>query len=209
MLYQPGAGILLLLILDLAALALLYFLVRSPLRWERVLLYGSAVLLVLFSTFLKLLFSEPTLLASTPGDLQIENQLDGPFQTFYYLHEDKEGQLQAYWKEHMLGRRKTRMLETEGFRGLLIAKKIEGQWQYQRVLPSHLTAVLHPAYFQPDTSGRVARAVWAYFSIELGIYLSELLTLGVLFLLVYRLSAAFRKQVTRLIVLSKCLLAKS
>jgi len=197
MLYQPGAGVVLLLALDLAALALLYFLVRSSVRWERVLLYGLAVVLVFFSSGLKLLFSEPALLASTPGDLQIENRLSSSFQTFYYLHEAESGQLQVFWKEYMLGRHKTRMLEMEGFRGLLIAKKLDGQWYYQRVLPDHLTAVLAPAHFQPDTSGRIAHAVWAYFGVELGIYLSELLTLTVLFLLVYRLHVTFRKQPDR------------
>lgn len=198
MLYQPSAfGLFLLFGLDLAALALLYFLIRSPFRWERVLLYGAAVLLVLFSSFLKLFFSELATGASTPGDLQIKNRLSSSFQTFYYLREDKDGQLQADWKEYMLGRRKTRMLEMEGFRGLLIAKKINGQWQYQRVLPSHLTAVLDPAHFRPDTSGRVARAVWMHFGVELSTYLSELLTLVVFSLLVYRLPTAFRKRTTR------------
>ncbi|UOR04130.1 hypothetical protein MUN82_14395 [Hymenobacter aerilatus] len=195
MLYQPPGFVLFFLFgFDLAALALLYFLVRSSARWERVLLYGSAVLLILFSSFLKLLYSEPAPLASTPSDLQVENRLSSSFQTFYYLDEGKNGHLEAYWKEHMLGRHKTRMLEMEGFRGLLLAKKIDGQWQYQRVLPSHLTAVLDSAHFHPDTSGRVARAVWGYFGVELSIYLSELLTLAALFLLVYRLPAAFRKQ---------------
>lgn len=194
MLYQPGAGILLLFALDLGAVALLYFLVRSPLRWERVLLYSSALLLVLFSSLFKLIFSDPAFGISSPADLQIENRLSSSFQTFYYLTEGKNGQLQAFWKEYMLGRHKTRTFEGEGFQGVLIAKKLDGQWQYQRVLPHHLTAVLDPAHFQPDISGRVARAVWAHIGVELATYLSELLTLAVLFLLVQRLPAAFRRQ---------------
>ncbi|MBO3271497.1 hypothetical protein [Hymenobacter defluvii] len=80
MLYQPSAfGLFFLFGLDLAALALLYFLIRSPFRWERVLLYGAAVLLVLFSSFLKLFFSELATGASTPGDLQIKNRLSSSF----------------------------------------------------------------------------------------------------------------------------------
>ncbi|MBC6612698.1 hypothetical protein H8B15_17375 [Hymenobacter sp. BT507] len=195
MLYQPsGLGLLFLFGIDLAALALLYFLVRSPQRWERVLLYGSAVLLVLFSSLLKLIFSDPTFGVSSPADLQIENRLSSSFQTFYYLAENEDGQLQAFWKEYMLGRHKTRTFEGEGFQGVLIAKKLDGQWQYQRVLPHHLTAVLDLTHFQPDTSGRVARAIWTHAGVELGTYLSELLTLALLFLLAQRLPTAFRKQ---------------
>lgn len=196
MLYQAsGYGLFILFSLDLVIIALLYFLDHFSWRLGRILLYGFALLLVFFSASFKLLFSGPAHLGSTPAELSVENRLANSFQTFYYLSEDKDGQPHVFWKEYMLGRHKTQILETEGFYGLLLAKKIQRQWQYQRIQPTRLVAVLDEAHFKPDTSGRIAKAVRAYAWVEAGIYASEILTLAVLLLLVYRLPA-LRKRIT-------------
>ena len=108
------------------------------------------------------------------------------------------GNLYAFWKEHVFGPGKTRMLEMESMTSLLVAKKVGGQWCYQRIRPAWKTGRpmvlnLAAARFHPDPSGRIARAVHTYQLLEVGNYLSELLTLAILFLLVQRLPTLRRR----------------
>lgn len=193
MLYQlEFVPFLLVFSFDLAAFFLLFRLVRVPEQFVQITAYATALLFALGTTLLKLMCSIPDFAASTPGDLFIENTTGNWFQSFYYLHENDMGQLSALWQEHTFGRRKTQTLEMEGMTNLLVTKKIDGQWRYQRVLPARKTSRpmvldLADARFRPDPSGRIARAVHVYQLMEVGNYLSELLTLAVLFLLIRRL----------------------
>lgn len=185
MLYQLDLiPLLLVTVLDLFALFFLYRLRRVRQQFVRITAYLTALLFVGSTAFLKLLSTAPTPLASTPGDLHIINNTDHWFQTFYYVGENAAGQPYAYWREYMFGTRKVRVLEIEDTPSLLVAKKIDGEWRYQRIPTTSMVLKLNDARFHPDTSGRIAQAVHARQWRELGTYLSELLTLAILYLLV-------------------------
>ena len=189
---------LLIISFDLAAFFLLSRIIRVPEQFVRITAYATALLLVAGTALLKIASSAPDFAASTPGDLVIKNATDSWLQTCYYLQEDKAGQLYAFWKEHVFGPGKTQTLEMEGMTSLLVAKKVGGQWRCQRILPAWKTGRpmmlnLTAAHFHPDPSGRVAHAVHVYQLLEVGNYLSEVLTLAVLYLLVRRLPTLRRR----------------
>jgi len=186
MVYQLNSTVLIpVLILDGFALFFLYRLVQVKQQSIRILAYATALLFACGAAFFKLLLSQPDFAASTPGRLRIVNNTGHWFQTFYYLREDAAGQPRAYWREYVFGPHKVQTLEIEDTRSLLVAKHIDGEWRYQRVPTASMVLKLKDARFHPDTSGRITEAIHAQQRVELGTYLSELLTLAVLFLLVY------------------------
>lgn len=177
------------LLIDLILIGLI-FVSTIPKRkiFQRTIYILTTLVFLGFGLF-KLLGTSPGSLASTPCDLEIKN--DGHFTTVYYLRE-MNGEQTVFWKDHLLGEKIRHYFELESSisDSLVIARKINNEYKYQSVRfkwDSVSFVDFEHRNFEKDRSGKIAKAIKNYRMTEFGNYLTNLLTLGFILTLTWRM----------------------
>ncbi|RSK47388.1 hypothetical protein [Hymenobacter rigui] len=150
----------------------------GPAKWAAAI---GVMLVFLPLCGLKLLFSAPGSLTSTPGQFTIHNP-EHRYNRVYYLTQDQTGAWHVRWAEYMWGSAKTAVIETEGTSAVQAAVWEAGRWRYAPIHFQELNTApdltLPHSFTRVDTTGRIAAAVAAYRPTEYASLASALLTLG-------------------------------
>ncbi|WP_045690125.1 hypothetical protein [Hymenobacter sp. AT01-02] len=167
-------GVLLLL------LALLIF--RRPhSSFVRKLLALGLVLLSLPIIGIKLLLSSPSSLASSPGEVVIQNP-HHHVEKLYFLRASKHHHWRVFWVQYVFFSDQKVTIETENLypTGLVVARYQGGTWQFQRrhFKRGQVVLSLSADQFRPDQHKQIATAIAAHRASEAVSWVSNLLTLG-------------------------------
>ncbi|MDU0370559.1 hypothetical protein ACFPAF_09175 [Hymenobacter endophyticus] len=188
MLYQlPALAVWGIIALDLGVLTILIQLLRHPRsgteKWAAII---GVMLVFLPLCGLKLLFSSPGTLASTPGQFTVCNP-EHHYTSVYYLLQDETGSWRVGWTEYMWATDQTAVVETEGVSAVRVAVRLNGQWRYAPMRFQELNIAeditLPQGFSEVDTSGHMSAVVAAYRATEYANLFSNLLTLSCIGLL--------------------------
>ena len=173
---------------DIILIGLVFMSIWPKRKMHQRLLYGLGILGFLGFGLLKLLFTVPHAIPSTPTDLIIET--NSTYSTLYYLG-DFKGETKVFWKEFVIGHEKKQYfdLESSVANGLMIGTKFDGNWYSTTVQmsPDRASTIKIDKQNFAEANQEVESAIKKYCWIELGNYFSNFLTLAFVIVLIWRI----------------------